>query len=213
MQKELVRLNALIPNTAWRPDPAWLAGLPSLLCGPIVRKVLIDEVTVWVALKVPASVTLTVFERKDDGQKGSAIFSGSLATVRVGEHLHVAAVRAKPPSPTSPNKLQRGRIYYYDLAFGSESLGALRADLVYGDKDPLPSFLVPPLELNHLRILHGSCRNVVGPGFDATPHLDQLLAKAWDDGAKNWTANRCFRSLLLVTCPYLILTKALVPDL
>ena len=24
---------------------------------------------------------------------------------------------------------------------------------------------------------------------------------------------RCFRSLLLVTCPYLILTKALVPDL
>jgi hypothetical protein len=196
MQKELARLNALIPNTAWRPDPAWLAGLPSLLCGPIVRKVLIDEVTVWVALKVPASVTLTVFERKTDGQKGSAIFSGSLATVRVGEHLHVAAVRAKPPSPTSPNKLQRGHIYYYDLAFGSESLGALRADLVYGDKDPLPSFLVPPLELNHLRILHGSCRNVVGSGFDATPHLDQLLGKAWDDSAKNWNATRAHQLFL-----------------
>ena len=61
MQKELARLNVLLPITAWRPDPAWLAALPSLLCGPIVRKVLPDEVTVWVALKAQANVTLTDF--------------------------------------------------------------------------------------------------------------------------------------------------------
>jgi hypothetical protein len=196
MQKELARLNALIPNAGWRPDPAWLAGLPSLLCGPIVRKVLPDEVTVWVALKAPATVKLTVFERKSDGQRGNIIFSGSLETVRAGEHLHVAAVRAKPDSPTSPNKLLRGNIYYYDLAWGSESLAPLRADLVYGDKDPLPSFLVPPLNLNDLRILHGSCRNVVGDGFDATPNLDHMLAKAWDDTAKNWNATRAHQLFL-----------------
>lgn len=196
MQKELVRLNALVSNTAWRPDSAWLAALPSLLCGPIVRKVLPDEVTIWVALKAQAEVSLTIFERKSDGQKGSAIFSGSLTTVRIGEHLHVAAVRAKPASPTSPNKLLPGNIYYYDLAWGSESLAAHRTDLVYGDKDPLPSFLVPPLNLNDLRILHGSCRNVIGSGFDATPNLDHLLGKAWDDTAKNWNATRAHQLFL-----------------
>ena len=196
MQKELARLNVLLPITAWRPDTGWLAALPSLLCGPIVRKVLPDEVTVWLALKAQANVTLTIFERKSDGQKGSVILSGSLETVRVGEHLHVAAVRAKPDSPTSSNKLLRGNIYYYDLAWGSESLGAHRSDLVYGDKDPLPSFVVPPLTLNDLRILHGSCRNVTGSGFDATPNLDHVLGKAWDDTAKNWNATRVHQLFL-----------------
>jgi hypothetical protein len=190
MQKELARLNSLLPNTAWHPDPAWLAGLPSLLCGPILRKVLPDEVTVWVALKAQATVSLTIFERKSDGQKGSAIFSGSLETVRLGEHLHVSAVRAKPDTPTSPNKLLRGNTYYYDVAWSGESLVAQRAELVYGDKDPLPSFLVPPLNLNDLRILHGSCRNVIGTGFDAFPNLDHLLGKAWDDTSKRWNATR-----------------------
>jgi hypothetical protein len=183
---EVTRLTALLANTAWKPDPAWLASLPALLCGPLVRKVLPDEVTVWIALKTPATVTLTVFERKADGQKGAAMFSGTLETVRLGEHLHVAAVRAKPDSPTSPNRLLRGSIYYYDVAWGPENLAAQRADLVYGDKDPLPSFMVPPLKLNELRLLHGSCRNVTGSGFDAFPNLNHLLQTSWDDTAKNW---------------------------
>ena len=189
-KNEIARLETLLTNSTWHPDPGWLASLPTLLCGPIVRKVLTDEVTVWVAFKTSVNVTLTIFERKNDGQKGNVIFSGSLQTVRVGEHLHVAAVRAKPDSPTSANKLLRGNIYYYNLTWGGESLETHRAELVYGDKDPLPSFMVPPLQLNALRILHGSCRNVDGNGYDAFPNLDHLLGKAWDDGAKNWTGIR-----------------------
>lgn len=185
-QEELSRLNALIANTAWQPDPAWLTALPSLLCGPIVRKVQPDEVTVWLALKAPANVTLTIFHRDDNGQKGNVMFSGSLATVALGANLHVAAVTAK----ASPQRLVRGRIYYYDLAWNNETLAAHRADLVYGDQDPLPSFVVPPLELNDLRILHGSCRNVVGSGYDATPNLDHLLDKSWDKTTKKWTDSR-----------------------
>jgi hypothetical protein len=109
-QKEIDRLTALIANATWHADPAWLSSLPTLLCGPIVRKVLPDEVTVWAVFKASTNVSLTIFERKSDGQKGPAIFSGSLQTVRVGEHLHVAAVRAKPTSPTSANTLLRGNI-------------------------------------------------------------------------------------------------------
>ena len=189
-QKELSRLDSLLANPAWPPGPAWLEGLPSLLCGPIVRKVLPDEVTVWVALKAPATVTLSIFERLSDGQKGSDIFSKSLHTVPLGKHLHVAAVRAKPDSPTSSNKLLRGNTYYYNVTWDLGSLEALRSELVYGDKDPLPSFIVPPLNLNDLRILHGSCRNVIGTGFDAFINLDHLMGKAWDDDAKNWNATR-----------------------
>ncbi len=190
MQKEIARLDALLANTAWRPDPAWLATLPSLLCGPIVRKVLPDEVTVWVALKSPATVSLSILERQSDGQKGGVVFSGSLETTRIGEHLHVASVRAKPDSSSPANKLLRGNIYYYDLSWSGDNLAAHRADLVYGDKDPLPSFLVAPLNINDLRIVHGSCRNVVGAGYDATPNLDHLIGKAWDDTTKKWTAAR-----------------------
>ena len=187
-QEELSRLNALIPNTAWQPDKDWLDALPSLLCGPIVRKVQLDEVTVWLALKSAANVTLTIFDRGANGQKGNVMFSGSLATVPLGAKLHVAAVTAKPGS--SPQRLVRGSIYYYDLAWNNETLAAHRADLVYGDQDPLPSFSVPPLELNNLRILHGSCRNFVGSGYDATPNLDDLLDKSWDKTIRNWTSSR-----------------------
>jgi hypothetical protein len=144
MQKERARLNALIPNPAWRPDPAWLAGLPSLLCGPIVRKVLTDEVTVWVALKVPANVTLTVFERKSDGQKGPLSFRARWEWCASSSISHVAAVRAKPASPTSPNKLLRGHIYYYDLAFGSESLKRCAPTWFMATKIRCPAFLSLP---------------------------------------------------------------------
>ena len=132
-----------------------------------------------------------MFERNSDGQKGGAIFSGSLETVRVGEHLHVAAVRAKPDSPTSANKLLAGSIYYYDLAWGRENLAAHRADLVYGDKDPLPSFMVPPLKLNELR---HSARLV--PKRDrfriSMPSQTSTTScrESWDDTAKNWNNPR-----------------------
>src|SRR6185503_15942415 len=134
-QEELSRLNALIANTAWQPDKPWLDALPSLLCGPIVRKVQPDEVTVWLALKSAANVTLTIFDRKPDGQKGNVMFSGSLATVPLGANLHIAAITAKPGA--SPQRLVKGSIYYYDLAWNNETLATHRADLVYGDQDPL----------------------------------------------------------------------------
>src|SRR5690349_4236106 len=78
-QAEKARIDALLqnltPNKGWRPDRDWLTALPSLLCGPIVRKVVPDEVTVWVALKSSANVTLTVFDRSPTSEKGAAVIS------------------------------------------------------------------------------------------------------------------------------------------
>lgn len=190
-QAEAVRIGALIQNQSWRPDSAWLGALPTLLCGPILRKVLVNEVTVWVALKVGANVTLTILERGPNGEQGAQMFSDARRTVRIGEHLHVAAVTARSDQPAQ--RLAHGGIYYYNLSWESEtesgSLNAHRADLVYGD-DPLPSLTVPPLDLNELRILHGSCRNVIGSGYDATPNLNHLLDKSFDKTTKKWTHTR-----------------------
>jgi hypothetical protein len=43
-----------------------------------------------------------------------------------------------------------------------------------------PTFLLPPTQLEDLRIVHGSCRKPHGDGFDALPILDCLLAEAAD---------------------------------
>jgi hypothetical protein len=129
-------------------------------------------------------VMLRVFERTEDGQEGTMILSGMSHTVRIGEFLHVVAVTAR--QETASERLVHGNVYYYDLDWGPSTLRTLREDLAYGE-DPLPSFMVPPLDLNELRILHGSCRNVIGDGFDATPHLHQLLDKSYDKTTKSWT--------------------------
>ncbi|HYU97367.1 MAG TPA: hypothetical protein VE977_00940, partial [Pyrinomonadaceae bacterium] len=76
--REIARIDELLKKGKdWLPDSDWLTALPSLLCGPIVRKVLPEEVTVFVALKAAAEVKLSVFERKSDGQKGNEILSAS----------------------------------------------------------------------------------------------------------------------------------------
>lgn len=187
-QLELARLAELLQNNAWRPDAEWLNDLPPLLCGPIVRKVLADEVTVWLALKAASMVTLTILERGPNGEKGNEVFSGSHRTFRIGEHLHVTAVTARTNDPGQ--SLAHNKIYYYDLVWNSGTLAAHQDDLVYGDPDPLPSFMVPPLDINDLRILHGSCRNVIGDGYDATPNLHHLLEKSFDKTTKQWTHTR-----------------------
>lgn len=188
---ESARISALLANDGWRPNKDWLEGLPTLLCGPIVRTVLIDQVTVWVALKEKAEVVLQVTERRPNGDQGFSMFAGKRNTVQIGEHLHVVAVTAK--ASTAVERLLPGGTYYYNLVWNGETLASHRDDLVYGkdpDRDPLPSFVVPPHDLNELRILHGSCRNVVGSGYDATPNLDTLLEKSWDQTTKSWTWNR-----------------------
>jgi len=48
---------------------------------------------------------------------------------------------------------------------------------------PLPSFVLPPQDLNQLRILHGSCRKPHGVGKDMLYALDTVLAESAQEGA------------------------------
>jgi hypothetical protein len=152
-----------------------LSTLPLVLAGPVLRCVTPKSVTVWAALKTASSVKLTI----KDGS-GVALGSGTLSTIAVGQNLHIAAVTAKPDGAD----LTEGVVYQYDLAFTtgsassslSQSLKAATnsAAITYGTYT-LPTFALPPKDLNKVRLFFGSCRKPHGDGGDALALLDPLI--------------------------------------
>ncbi|HEY9661492.1 MAG TPA: PhoD-like phosphatase, partial [Allocoleopsis sp.] len=144
--------------------------------------------------------------RDSDEENGdrSPLLQGTRTTIAIGKHLHLVAVTA---SPTTTQLLQAGQIYAYDLEFRSinkplnpainpainpanqeptwtlqtaltaDSESAATVSISYFDHH-LPTFCLPPDNLNHLQIMHGSCRKLHGEGKDALAILDGLIAKS-----------------------------------
>ncbi|MGC1396121.1 MAG: PhoD-like phosphatase [Coleofasciculaceae cyanobacterium] len=161
-------------------NSARLHHLPLILAGPILRHTECDSVTVWVALKSSRQVTLNVYATDDHGSIiKTPLLKGSRTTVAFGKHLHIVAVTAKP---INENQLEAGQIYAYNLSFDGEEnlIQALNSPSIspvtisYFEHQ-LPTFSLPPNDLNHLRIAHGSCRKLHGGGQDAVPMLDDLI--------------------------------------
>lgn len=187
---------------SWMPLAERFSALPLILAGPILRRTEPRAVTVWLALKEPRTVTLRIFARDAVGDLVER-FAGTRQTVRLGDHLHIVAVTARTSTDEEP--LAWGGLYSYDLFFQQDASedrvseavphlstpGVLALDpssadclqwLVYPGH-PLPSFVLPPQDLNQLRILHGSCRKPGGAGKDMLCALDTALAEANQDGA------------------------------
>jgi hypothetical protein len=159
--------------------PPDVEQLPLVLSGPLVRRADPEAVTVWVALKTAATVTLTVFDDVN-GNRGDPVLSGEKATTALGKHVHVVAVTAIPPAPDG-KPLQYGKSYLYKLAFdGQQSLTSLglAVALAYPDYSG-PAFMLPPEDLNRLHLIHSSCRNITSESYDALPALDNLLLAEW----------------------------------
>jgi hypothetical protein len=139
---------------------------PLLLAGPIVRRVEPERVAVWVAVKEPRAVRLSIFDAPVDTGPGDTMFgdpsplmAGVIRTIRVGEHLHIAVVQAGSEDPLLP-----GRIYAYNVAFGDaeratfqatadlRSLGLLRdrrPSPPPPEGQPRPPFVPPHLALGY----------------------------------------------------------------
>jgi hypothetical protein len=169
---------------SWTPLSHRLACLPLILAGPILRRTEPDAVTVWVALRKPAQVTLSVYATNagSDVIVNDLILEGCRSTVPLGKYLHVVAVTAKP---VSRHRLEPGQIYAYNLNFAGYDGGlinALNSENFFPNvtvsyfEHQLPTFALPPDDLNHLRIVHGSCRKPHGGGRDALPILDDAIA-------------------------------------
>ena len=172
-----------------------LAQLPFILAGPIVRRVTSRRAAVWIALRVPATVTLQVMPRD---APGSTQTSAATPTFKVGANLHLALVDLD--ATASP--LQEDIVYYYDLRFaskdGSTITGGLRdsgnltpagttpsPDLMSYPVAPpalrgLPSFVLPQSDLTKLQICQASCRKAHADSLDAMLILDAELSSTAD---------------------------------
>ncbi len=161
-----------------------------ILCGPIVRRVAPDEVSVWVALKTAAKIELTVWRGLISFENGeideTPVGSASLDTTQIGEFLHITVVRL---SLTGDKLLDWGQLYSYNLKFTtadnvSKDLKTLNlldktdADgntAVSYQVDQLPGFALPAAELKDLKIIHGSCRNNDNLFEDALSFADDII--------------------------------------
>jgi hypothetical protein len=176
--------------------------LPTILCGPILRRTETDSVTVWVALKKAHTVTLRVYSHAPPPALESLReeMQGTRRTVQLGEHLHVVAITALPVAADRP--LTPGTLYFYNLFFSETDVSVVPetgkhlnspnifaldvatdslqpSNLSYSLEHPFPSFSLPPQDLNKLRIIHGTCRKPDGKGRDALPAVDEMIDLNW----------------------------------
>ncbi len=179
-----------------------MAELPSILAGPFVRRVEPRLASFWLALRDPSdAVTATIWRGiQTAGPAGGSVASGdpkvasaSVKTRRFGKQLHIALITAKMDSPAPP--FAPGAIYAYDIQVGGQGLKQLG---LLANEDPttippdvrphrplglalgyvegrLPSFVTPPPLIEQTQFAHCSCRNTIGPGFDALAWLDEIL--------------------------------------
>jgi hypothetical protein len=162
-------LNQLLSVENYLPQ---IAELPLVLAGPILRRTEADRVTVWLALKLARSLKLIIYETENHGQTvGKLVLQGQRETIQLGKHLHIVAITARPSENTG---LQPGVIYAYDVLANSDRSLLKDYNLSYFPHQ-LPTFALPPQDLNKLKIVHGSCRKPHGGGRDTLYCVDDLI--------------------------------------
>ncbi len=161
----------------WIPLRERIDTLPLVLAGPILRRTDNYSVTVWIALKESRMVTLVILDTNKN-----ALITARKKTIQIGINLHIVAITAQ----SNYSILRSGENYLYNLAFNpGETLstpGVLNTwgsilDIAYPEFD-LPSFALPPNDINDLRIVHGSCRKLHGESLDAMATLDKMIREA-----------------------------------
>lgn len=180
---------------SWTPLAERFSSLPLVLAGPMLRRTEPQAVTVWLALKKSRIVTLRVYQRNTQGTLIQRL-EGTRQTIRLGDHLHIVAVTAH--ATNVDDRLTWGASYSYNLFFQADStseshdietpadlyapgiltLDPSLADLLHRLIYPghsLPGFVLPPEDLNQVKLLHGSCRKPHGIGKEMLSSIDTML--------------------------------------
>jgi hypothetical protein len=161
----------------------------------MVRRVEPEIVSVWVAIKEPRNIELELYtgyctpSGPDFPEKIVAFKSEKTPCLKIGTHLHIALVMIESAGLFTPGQIFSYNLLFYDDADRVESLITLQqkdqagelktlleAPHLLGFKaGQLPSFIVPPLKLEQVRIAHGSCRKPHGRGRDALATLAKII--------------------------------------
>lgn len=173
-----------------------------MICGPILRRVEKNKVSVWAAFMSNQHITLKIWEGDNIKHTtgtlfatgGTPIAEAESHTLQFGQNLWIAVATVEIPSPGldatkvySYNMVYRDNDGATDVDFLSDKL--LKDDTVDGRKqlaigykeNTLPSFCLPGDTPDKLIIVHGSCRKMHGHGQDALALLDAKIKESVED--------------------------------
>lgn len=182
----------------WTPLVERFSSLPLILAGPMLRRTEPRAVTIWLALKASCRVILRIYGRNAGGKLVQR-FEGMRQTVRLGDNLHIVAVTAR--TTNEQEQLAWGELYYYNIFFQPDTTAESHVPEEFADLDapgiltidpssadplhrlvypghPLPGFVLPPEDLNQVKLLHGSCRKPHGVGKEMLSAIDTMLESA-----------------------------------
>ncbi|WP_064093123.1 metallophosphoesterase family protein [Rossellomorea aquimaris] len=162
--------------------------LPTILCGPIVRRVEPTQAIIWIALSKPFRVSGELFKvnhsDSDVYEYEKIDCEIKTKTMRVGKCLYISLVKLSPQAGTFPtnhllgyNVLFLGKHKNLDLGSFDLLSSSNPNSIVYGDLS-YPTFYMN--EGNQTNILHGSCRKLHGEGTDVLAEADKTIASTFD---------------------------------
>ncbi|WP_026967792.1 hypothetical protein [Algoriphagus terrigena] len=177
-----------------------------MICGPILRRVEKNKVSVWAAFMANNHITLKIWEGDNIEHSSGTLFSasntpiaeGESHTLQFGANLWIALVTVDVPSPgLDPTKVYSYNMVYHEIDDPQETdflkdkfledgkTEGERPQLALGyKKNVLPSFCLPGDTPDKLNIAHGSCRKMHGHGQDALALLDKKIKENVGDPLK-----------------------------
>ncbi|MCB0252376.1 MAG: hypothetical protein KDI55_01465 [Anaerolineae bacterium] len=138
--------------------------LPVILCGPIVRRLTRNQVSVWVALSVGDPITLHVRRQNDAGEQ-----TDTVTPTRIGRHVFLAVMTVNGVDGATNDQFVTGGLYEYWIDSPTWPADPARrpnwADFTLPG-ELLPTFMGLPGSLDDIILFHGSCRRAKGDRRD-----------------------------------------------
>lgn len=160
--------------------------LPLVLAGPILRKVTVDRLTIWLVTTYPVRLKLAL--HPDGGsaiEVRSSVLNEACTSLKAAQRLYFQLIDLALDDPLPQNcwigyDLSIAPILGVSESSGSQAYQGWREwapDLVYAKRE-LPGFVI---QSQLTQMLHGSCRKPHHPSADGLLRADQLLATQSDE--------------------------------
>ncbi|QUS56320.1 hypothetical protein [Pseudovibrio brasiliensis] len=153
------------------------SSLPSVLAGPILRRLETTRLTFWLAVRAPADVKLELLPQGGDPQTYElSQKQAEVNLISAGTHLHYLLIDLPLHQPLPQDVWVNYRLSLRmedDEQAGWQDHTVWAPDLCYENQE-LPGFL---LSSKVSSLLHGSCRKPHHESGDGLVAADQFLAK------------------------------------
>ncbi|MBE4907816.1 hypothetical protein IMZ08_07085 [Bacillus luteolus] len=162
--------------------------IPTILCGPIIRRVEPNQVCIWIALSKPLKVGAKIYTVERNSSSDSYTYQeirtkSNVETVQLGENLYISLLKLNPSQDSLPTDTLLAYNLFFKKGTNVVGLGAFNLlspdnpdSIVYGDLD-LPTFYISSGQ--HSNILYGSCRKPHGKGDDVLVQADKKLEDSY----------------------------------